>query len=86
MRKLLLISDRYRTLPNMWHQLRFVEVQKELLLDFHRDLASDGEHLAQGNPLDPLFCAYLNASCYIAAVLKEWGEMKVSIQYKALYI
>ena len=63
----------------MRHQLRFLELQRDLILEFHQDLAHNGERLAQGDPLVPQFCAYLNASSYIAAVLREWGEMKVII-------
>ena len=46
------------------------------MLEFHQDLSA-AEKAAQRSPLVPQFCAYLNASSYIAAVLREWGEQMV---------
>ena len=73
------ITDRYRILPSPRHQLQFTELQKDLLSDFHSDLAAGSEQVVseEGTPLSPQFCARLNASHYIATVLKAWGDMKV---------
>ena len=46
------------------------------MLEFHQDLSEAGK-ATLGSPLVPQFCAYLNASSYIAAVLREWGEQTV---------
>ena len=74
-----LIVDRYRALRSVLHQIKFVDIQCELLQVFLSDLREDGERMAsqEGTPLTPQFCAHVNASNYIASVLREWGEMKV---------
>ena len=69
-------SDRYKWLNSTPHQLQFLELQSALMLEFHQDLSA-ADKAAQRNPLVPQFCAYLNASSYIAAVLREWGEQMV---------
>ena len=75
----LMIVDRYRALRSVLHQIKFVDIQCELLQVFLSDLRDDGERMAsqEGTPLTPQFCAHVNASNYIASVLREWGEMKV---------
>ena len=69
-------SDRYKQLDSVPHQLQFLELQSALMLEFHQDLSAAGK-ATLGSPLVPQFCAYLNASSYIAAVLREWGEQTV---------
>ena len=56
-----------------------MELQREILLDFHHDLTTNSERLVarEGTPLSPQFCAYLNASSYIATISRAWGNMKV---------
>jgi hypothetical protein len=78
------ITDRYRNLPSEVHQLKFVGLQQDLLLDFLHDLVAAGDGTTSGtDPLSPLICSQLNACSYITAVLREWGEMKffVSLHY-----
>ena len=52
----------------------FLELQVDLLLEFHQDLA---QNASRRHPLDPEFTAYFNASHYIVTVLGQWGEQPV---------
>ena len=70
-------TDRYKHLSSVDHHLRFLELQIDLLLEFHHDLANNARR-ASHSPLHPQFCAYLNAASYIVAILREWGEQMVS--------
>ena len=66
--------ERYKYLPSPHHQLLFLELQVDLLLEFHQDLSDSA---SQTHPLHPQFAAYFNASQYIATILRLWGEEKV---------
>ena len=70
--------DRYRNVPSEVHQLEFVALQRDLLLEFLRDLAATGEREPS---LSPQLCSHLNACSYICSVLREWGEMKARSSY-----
>ncbi|CAI8007227.1 RAD50-interacting protein 1 [Geodia barretti] len=75
---------RYRNLPSEIHQLKFVGLQRDLILDFLHDIVAAGDGTTSGTgPLSPLLCSQLNGCSYITAVLREWGEMKffVSLHY-----
>ncbi len=71
-------EERYKPLPGIVPQLRFLELQRDLLLEFHEDLTESSRRLSC-DPLVPQFCAYLNASNYIIGVLRSWGEQLVSL-------
>ena len=71
------VAERYKSLSSTSHQLQFLELQRDLLLEFHQDLFSNSNKQARVDPISPLFVAYLNASHYIAVVLEEWGEQTV---------
>jgi hypothetical protein len=67
------ISERFKQIPLLYVRLQFLELQSDLLLEFHRDL-TDNVTETLSNPLSPRFFAYLNASHYISTVLNRWGE------------
>ena len=69
--------ERYKPLLSTRHQLRFLDLQRDLLLEFHQDLANNWGAVS-GNPLVPQAAAYINAANYIATVLRQWGETEVS--------
>ena len=71
--------ERYKPLLSTRHQLRFLDLQRDLLLEFHQDLANNWGAVS-GNPLVPQAAAYINAANYIATVLRQWGETEVSQQ------
>ena len=75
--------ERYKPLSSTRHQLRFLELQRDLLLEFHQDLANNWRAVSR-NPLVPQAAAYINAANYIATVLKQWGETEVS-RHACLY-
>lgn len=77
--------DRYRSLPSEVHQLQFVGLQRDLLLDFLHDLAATGSRTSATSSLSPLLCAHLNGCSYVATVIREWGEMKASGFLTTLY-
>lgn len=68
--------ERYKYISSTRHLLQFVDLQRDLLLEFHQDIKTSAKSV---HPLDPRHAAYLNASNYIAVVLKGWGESSVSI-------
>ncbi len=72
---MLILLERYRYLPSHHHQLMFLELQVDLLLEFHQDLADSA---SRTHSLTPQFAAYFNASNYIATILRLWGEERVS--------
>ena len=73
-----LSQERFKQIPNLFLRLQFLELQTDLLLEFHQDL-SDNVQTVLSVPLAPRFSAYLNAANYIASLLKKWGEETVSI-------
>ncbi len=72
-------TDRYSSLSSVHHQLQFLELQRDLLLEFNHDLVANSDEQSGVGPLHTQFMAYLNASNYITTVLKEWGEQMVNV-------
>ncbi|XP_062373666.1 RAD50-interacting protein 1 [Sardina pilchardus] len=70
---LLVITDRYRSLPSPRAQLSFLALQRELVDDFRIRLTQVMKEESR-NPLGTRYCAILNASNYISAVLIDWGD------------
>ncbi|XP_051974974.1 RAD50-interacting protein 1-like [Xyrauchen texanus] len=70
---LLVITERYRSLPCPRAQLSFLALQKELVDDFRIRLTQVMKEESR-HPLSPRYCAILNAANYISTVLSEWGD------------
>ncbi|XP_076152379.1 RAD50-interacting protein 1 [Alosa pseudoharengus] len=70
---LLVITDRYRSLPSPRAQLSFLALQRELVDDFRIRLTQVMKEESR-NPLGVRYCAILNAANYISAVLIDWGD------------
>ena len=69
--------DRYRNLPGVSHQERFLEVQLFLLESFISRLSLEAEESSFA-PAGLHYCSVLNASDYIKLILQEWSEQMVS--------
>ncbi|XP_077355279.1 RAD50-interacting protein 1 [Festucalex cinctus] len=67
------ITDRYRELPCPSAQLKFLELQKELVDDFRIRLTQVMKEESRC-PLSPRYCAILNAVNYISTILTDWGD------------
>ncbi|XP_019747358.1 RAD50-interacting protein 1 isoform X1 [Hippocampus comes] len=67
------ITDRYRPLPCPSAQLKFLELQKELVDDFRIRLTQVMKEESRC-PLSPRYCAILNAVNYISTILTDWGD------------
>ncbi|KAM6985734.1 RAD50-interacting protein 1 [Aplochiton taeniatus] len=70
---LLVITDRYRSLPCPRAQLKFLELQRELVDDFRIRLTQVMKEESRC-PLSARYCAILNAANYISTVLGDWGD------------
>ena len=70
------LTERYKPLLSIRHQLQFLDLQRDLLLEFHQDLGNNWAAVS-ASPLVPQAAAYLNSANYIATVLKQWGETEV---------
>ncbi|KAA0721042.1 RAD50-interacting protein 1 RAD50 interactor 1 [Triplophysa tibetana] len=70
---LLVITERYRSLPCPRAQLSFLALQKELVDDFRIRLTQVMKEESR-QPLSPRYCAILNATNYISTVLSDWGD------------
>ncbi|XP_030631915.1 RAD50-interacting protein 1 [Chanos chanos] len=70
---LLVITDRYRSLPSSHAQLSFLALQRELVDDFRLRLTQVMKEESR-NPLGARYCAILNAANYISTVLSDWGD------------
>ncbi|XP_055046357.2 RAD50-interacting protein 1 [Misgurnus anguillicaudatus] len=70
---LLVITERYRSLPCPRAQLSFLALQKELMDDFRIRLTQVMKEESR-QPLSPRYCAILNATNYISTVLSDWGD------------
>lgn len=74
-RLLFAIKERYCILPEMEHQLKFLNLQLELIDSFRRRLVQ-----LHGSTVDDVSSTkVLNAINYLNSVLKEWGESVVSV-------
>ncbi|XP_028306754.1 RAD50-interacting protein 1-like isoform X1 [Gouania willdenowi] len=67
------ITERYRPLPSPSAQLKFLELQKELVDDFRIRLTQVMKEESRC-PLSLRYCAILNAVNYISAILTDWGD------------
>ncbi|KAL7828010.1 hypothetical protein AOLI_G00311620 [Acnodon oligacanthus] len=70
---LLVITDRYRSLPCPRAQLSFLALQRELVDDFRIRLTQVMKEESR-QPLGARYCAILNAANYISTVLSDWGD------------
>uniref|UniRef100_A0AAY4BSP9 RAD50-interacting protein 1 n=1 Tax=Denticeps clupeoides TaxID=299321 RepID=A0AAY4BSP9_9TELE len=70
---LLVITDRYRSLPSPQAQLSFLALQRELVDDFRIRLTQVMKEESR-NPLGGRYCAILNAANYISTVLSDWSD------------
>lgn len=70
------ILDRYKNLPNSKDQLKFVNVQIELLQEFTNQLNFRTEENCT-NPLDGIFLSVLNAAYFVTYILEDWSEQAV---------
>ncbi|XP_072530072.1 RAD50-interacting protein 1 [Salminus brasiliensis] len=70
---LLVITDRYRSLPCPQAQLNFLALQRELVDDFRIRLTQVMKEESR-QPLGARYCAILNAANYISTVLSDWGD------------
>lgn len=74
------ITDRYKSLTNPENQLRFVDLQLELLEEFRIRLV---QVMDKHDPLGEQSCAIFNAIYYLTEVLQEWNNSAhfVQLQY-----
>ncbi|KAJ8262346.1 hypothetical protein GJAV_G00165400 [Gymnothorax javanicus] len=70
---LLVITDRYRSLPCSRAQLSFLALQRELVDDFRLRLTQVMKEDSRC-PLGSRYCAVLNAANYISTVLSDWAD------------
>ncbi|XP_056140209.1 RAD50-interacting protein 1 [Lampris incognitus] len=70
---LLVITERYRSLPCPRAQLKFLELQMELVDDFRIRLTQVMKAESR-SPLGARYCAILNAANYISSILGDWGD------------
>lgn len=68
-------ADRYKSLTNPENQLRFVDLQLELLEEFRIRLV---QVMDKHDPLGEQSCAIFNAIYYLTEVLQEWNNSAVS--------
>ncbi|KAM7377807.1 hypothetical protein PAMA_012955 [Pampus argenteus] len=67
------ITERYRALPCPSAQLKFLELQRELVDDFRIRLTQVMKEESRC-PLGARYCAILNAVNYISTILGDWGD------------
>ncbi|XP_037552024.1 RAD50-interacting protein 1 [Nematolebias whitei] len=73
-RKISVSSDqRYQALPSSSAQLKFLELQRELVDDFRIRLTQVMKEESRF-PLGVRYCAILNAVNYISTILRDWGD------------
>ncbi|XP_066210428.1 RAD50-interacting protein 1-like isoform X1 [Saccopteryx leptura] len=70
---LLVITDRYKSLPIASRKLQFLELQKDLVDDFRIRLTQVMKEETRA-PLGFRYCAILNAVNYISTVLADWAD------------
>uniref|UniRef100_A0A4W4DQ79 RAD50-interacting protein 1 n=1 Tax=Electrophorus electricus TaxID=8005 RepID=A0A4W4DQ79_ELEEL len=70
---LLVITERYRSLPCPQAQLSFLALQRELVDDFRIRLTQVMKEESR-QPLGARYCAVLNAANYISTVLSDWSD------------
>ncbi|KAI2665378.1 RAD50-interacting protein 1 [Labeo rohita] len=75
---LLVITERYRSLPCPRAQLSFLALQKELVDDFRIRLTQVMKEESR-QPLSPRYCAILNAANYISTFFLQLQQAAVSV-------
>ncbi|XP_036748272.2 RAD50-interacting protein 1 isoform X2 [Manis pentadactyla] len=70
---LLVITDRYKSLPTASRKLHFLELQKDLVDDFRIRLTQVMKEETRAS-LGFRYCAILNAVNYISTVLADWAD------------
>ncbi|ELW65587.1 RAD50-interacting protein 1 [Tupaia chinensis] len=70
---LLVITDRYKSLPTASRKLQFLELQKDLVDDFRIRLTQVMKEETRAS-LGFRYCAILNAVNYISTVLADWAD------------
>ncbi|KAF6715235.1 RAD50-interacting protein 1 [Oryzias melastigma] len=75
------ITERYRALPSPAAQLKFLELQKDLVDDFRIRLTQVMKEESRC-PLGVRYCAILNAVNYISTILTDWGDDVVRVLLK----
>ncbi|XP_071840585.1 RAD50-interacting protein 1-like [Apostichopus japonicus] len=76
---ILVITERYKSLPSPTHHLRFLELQLDLIDDFRIRLLQVMK-LKSSAPLSGQYCAIVNGIEYILGVLEEWSNQLFFIQ------
>ncbi|XP_058273582.1 RAD50-interacting protein 1 [Hemibagrus wyckioides] len=82
---LLVITDRYRSLPCPRAQLSFLALQRELVDDFRIRLTQVMKEESR-QPLGGRYCAILNAANYISTVLSDWGDNVFFLQLQQVAV
>ncbi|KAF7693960.1 RAD50-interacting protein 1 [Silurus meridionalis] len=82
---LLVITDRYRSLPCSRAQLSFLALQRELLDDFRIRLTQVMKEESR-QPLGARYCAILNAANYMSTVLTDWGDNVFFLQLQQVAV
>ncbi|XP_028933871.1 RAD50-interacting protein 1 [Ornithorhynchus anatinus] len=70
---LLVMTDRYKSLPTASRKLQFLELQKDLVDDFRIRLTQVMKEESRA-ALAFRYCAILNAVNYIATILADWAD------------
>ena len=70
------LPDRYRNLPDVYHQEQFLDVQLFLLESFISRLTLEAEETSFA-PAGLHYCSVLNSANYINLILQEWSEQMV---------
>ena len=83
----MVISDRYKFLPEASDRLKFVDLQLELLDDFRIRLLQ----IKAGEVNNPMrkngcFTGILNTTQYISVMLAEWRELPVCYHFFVLSV
>ncbi|XP_022790195.1 RAD50-interacting protein 1-like [Stylophora pistillata] len=73
------ITDRYRNLPNVKHQERFLEVQLFLLESFISRLKLEAGETSSA-PAGLHYCSVLNTANYVNLILQEWSEQMLFLK------
>ncbi|TSK13253.1 RAD50-interacting protein 1 [Bagarius yarrelli] len=82
---LLVITDRYRSLPCPRAQLSFLALQRELVDDFRIRLTQVMKEESR-QPLGARYCAILNAANYISTVLSDWSDNVFFLQLQQVAV
>lgn len=78
------MKDRFAQLPHPTRRLRFIQLQIELVKDFHLRLCQIARDEAR-NPLSKTYLGSLNAFNYIIYVLDEWKNSTVAYIFYMIF-